>query len=67
VDATSTRRRWSIPDADWQREFVDRYEQLFVWALRLTGRRDDEAQDLVHDAFVAFAEGQRDEEIRNLN
>jgi RNA polymerase sigma factor (sigma-70 family) len=67
VDAPSKRTPWSIPDADGQREFVDRYEQLLVWALRLTGRRQDEARDLVHDALVAFAQGERDIEIRNLN
>ena len=34
--------------------FIERYERLMSWAMRLTERNRDQAEDLVHDAFVQF-------------
>src|SRR5260370_414005 len=34
--------------------FIERYERLMFWALQLTERSRDQAEDLVHDAFVQF-------------
>jgi RNA polymerase sigma factor (sigma-70 family) len=61
-------RTWRhAADAATQQEFLDRYEQLLVWALKLTGRQQADAHDLVQEAFIAYATGQRDEEIKSLN
>lgn len=34
--------------------FLQRYEWLMGWALRLTGNDPEKAEDLVHDAFIQF-------------
>jgi DNA-directed RNA polymerase specialized sigma24 family protein len=34
--------------------FLERYERLLVWALRLSGQDRGLARDLVHDAFIQF-------------
>ncbi|MPY88026.1 MAG: sigma-70 family RNA polymerase sigma factor [Luteitalea sp.] len=34
--------------------FEEHYAQLMAWALHLTGRDREQAEDLVHDAFVQF-------------
>src|ERR1044072_1094272 len=34
--------------------FIQRYEWLLGWALQLTGHQQEQAEDLVHDAFVQF-------------
>src|SRR5262249_33930653 len=34
--------------------FIERYAWLRGWALKLTGRNPDEADDLLHTAFVQF-------------
>jgi len=48
--------------------FVARYERLFAWALRLTGRDRERAEDLLHDAFVQFTLRRPDlHEIENLD
>jgi RNA polymerase sigma factor (sigma-70 family) len=56
--------------ADEQRErlFTDRYGDLLAFAMRLTERRRDVAEDLVQDAFVQFVLGRtRLEEIENID
>src|SRR6266851_2325665 len=35
-------------------EFVERYDWLHSWCLRLTGHDREQAKDLLHDAFVHF-------------
>ncbi len=48
--------------------FIQRYERLFVHALKLTGRDRETAEDLVQDAFIHFALGKPDlREIQNLD
>ncbi len=34
--------------------FVQRYDQLLGWALSLTNHNQEQAEDLVHDAFIQF-------------
>src|SRR6266446_1733097 len=34
--------------------FIERYEQLFLWALQMTGSDRELAEDLVQDAFIQF-------------
>jgi len=34
--------------------FVQRYDQLLGWALSLTKHNQEQAEDLVHDAFIQF-------------
>jgi RNA polymerase sigma factor (sigma-70 family) len=34
--------------------FLDRYERMRQWALRLTERNHERAEDLLHDAFIQF-------------
>ena len=56
--------------ADEQRErlFTDRYGALLSFAMHLTERRRDVAEDLVQDAFVQFVLGRtRLEEIENID
>ncbi|HEU4506787.1 MAG TPA: RNA polymerase sigma factor [Pyrinomonadaceae bacterium] len=56
------------PDDERERLFTDRYEDLFAFAMRLTERRRDLAEDLVQDAFVQFVLGRtRLEEIQNID
>lgn len=43
--------------------FVDRYDQLLQWALRLTDNDVHLAEDLVHDVFVKFVLTQPDLEL----
>lgn len=51
-----------------EEQFVERYEQLFDWALRLTEQDHQRAQDLVHDAFVQFVLNRPNlQEIENLD
>jgi DNA-directed RNA polymerase specialized sigma24 family protein len=40
--------------------FVKRYDQLLQWAFRLTRGDREQAEDLLHEAFVQFALRQRD-------
>jgi RNA polymerase sigma factor (sigma-70 family) len=37
-----------------EEQFVERYERLHAWALSLTSGNEDQANDLVHDAFIQF-------------
>jgi RNA polymerase sigma factor (sigma-70 family) len=37
-----------------EEQFVERYERLHAWALSLTSGNEDQADDLVHDAFIQF-------------
>lgn len=34
--------------------FIERYEWLLGWSLQLTGHNQEQAEDLLHDAFVQF-------------
>ena len=34
--------------------FIQRYERLFAWSLKLTDNHQEQAEDLVHDAFIQF-------------
>jgi DNA-directed RNA polymerase specialized sigma24 family protein len=48
--------------------FAERYEVLLGWALRLTGRDHQRAEDLVHDTFVQFVLSRPDlSAIENLD
>ncbi len=51
-------RLWKIgaqpPPASHEDLFIGRYELLCSWALKLTGRDRQLAEDLVHDAFIQF-------------
>jgi len=61
---------WKSPPQPLAREdlFVARYERLLVWALRLTGNNREEAEDLLHDAFIDFSLGHSDlSEIENID
>jgi RNA polymerase sigma factor (sigma-70 family) len=47
--------------------FIQRYEWLLNWALQLTGRNREQAEDLVHDAFIQFTLTRPDlDSIQNL-
>jgi DNA-directed RNA polymerase specialized sigma24 family protein len=49
-------KRWKIASAPSHEElFIRHYEQLLGWAIQLTGRNRQQAEDLVHDVFVQFA------------
>lgn len=53
-----------------QREtlFIQRYERLLAWALRLTNQHLQSAEDLVQDAFIQFVLGRTSvEEIDNID
>ncbi len=48
--------------------FVERYQRLFSWSLRLTDNDRSQAEDLVHDAFILFTLNQPDlASINNLD
>ncbi len=48
--------------------FIERYDGLLVWALRLTGQDRSAAEDLVQDAFIQFVLGRTSlEEIENID
>src|SRR5205085_9318909 len=34
--------------------FIERYEWLMGWSLQLTGHNQEQAEDLLHDAFIQF-------------
>src|SRR5215471_578521 len=40
--------------------FIERYERLHRWALQLTDRDQERAEDLLHDAFIQFTLAQPD-------
>ncbi len=47
--------------------FIQHYEQLYAWALRLTEQDRQRAEDLVHDVFIQFTLTQPDlDKIENL-
>ncbi len=61
------RRVASQPDEKREQLFTERYESLLAWALRLTNRQQDAAEDLVQDAFVQFVLGTTPlEQIENI-
>src|SRR6266496_706838 len=37
-----------------EEQFIERYERLHAWALAVTSGNEDQADDLVHDAFIQF-------------
>ncbi|HEV7474238.1 MAG TPA: sigma factor, partial [Pyrinomonadaceae bacterium] len=48
--------------------FLDRYQRLRAWALQLTERDREQAEDLVHDAYIQFTLTRPDlTAIENLN
>lgn len=48
--------------------FIQRYDRLLSWALRLTKQHRPSAEDLVQDAFIQFVLGRTSvEEIENLD
>jgi RNA polymerase sigma factor (sigma-70 family) len=48
--------------------FIERYQQLYKWALILTKRDEQQAEDLLHDAFVQFSLSRPElESIQNLD
>ncbi|HLA12254.1 MAG TPA: RNA polymerase sigma factor [Pyrinomonadaceae bacterium] len=40
------------PAASHEEIFVQRYDLMLRWALRLTGQQHEQAEDLVHDCFI---------------
>src|SRR5260370_8459347 len=42
------------PAANHEELFIQRYQWLMNWALRMTSQDKAQAQDLVHDTFVQF-------------
>jgi RNA polymerase sigma factor (sigma-70 family) len=47
--------------------FVAHYDRMLAWALHLTGRRREQAEDLVHDVFIQLALSPPDfEAVENL-
>lgn len=62
------RRVAAQPDAERERLFTERYEDLLGWAMGLTNQQREAAEDLVQDAFVQFMLGRtRLEEIENID
>jgi RNA polymerase sigma factor (sigma-70 family) len=62
------RREAVSPDEKRERLFTERYESLLDWAMRLTNRQRDAAEDLVQDAFVQFMLSRTQlEEIENID
>ena len=49
------KRRAVIPTLSHEDLFIQRYDWLMNWALRLTEYDREQAEDLVHDAFVQFS------------
>src|SRR5260370_13127682 len=48
--------------------FIERYQQLYKWALILTKQNQHQAEDLLHDAFVQFSLSHPDlQAIQNLD
>lgn len=48
--------------------FIERYEKLLAWALHLAHQDREQAEDLVHDAFIQFTLTQLDlKDIHNLD
>src|SRR5262249_59133010 len=47
-------RKPRIEAYDHEELFLRYYQQLFGWALRLTGGPRARAEDLLHDAFIQF-------------
>jgi DNA-directed RNA polymerase specialized sigma24 family protein len=56
------------PKHTYEDLFLERYDQLLAWAIRLTDHDLQQAEDLVHDVFVKFAMTQPDlHRIENLD
>ena len=47
-------RRWKSEVYTHEDIVIQRYDWLLNWSLKLTGHNREEAEDLVHDAFVEF-------------
>jgi DNA-directed RNA polymerase specialized sigma24 family protein len=47
-------RRWKSEAYTHEDIVIQRYDWLLNWAMKLTGHSREEAEDLVHDAFVEF-------------
>src|SRR5262249_32233936 len=47
-------RRWKSEVYTHEDVVVERYDWLLNWSMKLTGHNREEAEDLVHDAFVEF-------------
>src|SRR5215212_4379734 len=62
------RRAATRPEQRREQLFTERYESLLAWALRLTNRHHEAAEDLVQDAFVQFMLGRTGlEQIENID
>src|SRR5688572_11914104 len=60
------RKTWTVPVCH-EDVFIERYQWLRGWALRLAGNLAD-ADDLVHDAFLQFVLRRRDlSEIESID
>jgi DNA-directed RNA polymerase specialized sigma24 family protein len=40
--------------ASHEDRFLERYDRMFAWALQLTDHNREQAEDLLHDAFIQF-------------
>jgi DNA-directed RNA polymerase specialized sigma24 family protein len=47
-------RRWKSEVYSHEDIVIQRYDWLLNWSMKLTGHNREEAEDLVHDAFVEF-------------
>jgi RNA polymerase sigma factor (sigma-70 family) len=54
------RRAVAAPTPIYEDLFIQRYERLLTWALQLTDRDRELAEDLVHDIFIQFTLSQPD-------
>src|ERR687887_300778 len=54
--------------ANHEAAFLERYQRLYHWSLALTRNNEQQAEDLLHDAFVQFLLSRPDlETIQNLD
>ncbi len=59
-------KAWKVTPSH-EEAFIQRYDQLVVWTLHLTGHDQQRTEDLVHDAFIQFTLARPDlNAIQNL-
>lgn len=45
---------WRKTEYTHEELFIERYDQMLLWALQLTSHNRQQAEDLVHDVFIQF-------------
>ena len=64
--ATAMLKTWEAP-CSHEEAFIQRHEWLLRWALQMTSRNQERAEDLVHDTFINFILSRPDlDAIKNL-